>query len=242
MKGTNINRVWTAAGPIGVADQQATQRVIEVETSTAASVADAIPLGLTAFGLTALFFGCVYTFFASPLQHTIDLVPLALVLGGGLQLLASMWAMRKGSTYPATLFGITSAFWVTWGVMEAMAAQGTIAATATLSVENGVFFMLWGIVMLSLGLAGLRYSSAVAGAVSLLGLSWLCLCIGSWAGVAGWAVVGGILAMISGIVGLYAGFAYIYDTVNHSEVLPVGRLDGLGLEGGAPLTTAGLAR
>ncbi len=83
------------------------------------SVADPIPLGMSAFAFTTAILGCTFAGFILPgVGAGISLVvAAALFYGGIVQILAGMWEFRKDNTIAATIFSAYGGFLVAFGVV-----------------------------------------------------------------------------------------------------------------------------
>jgi uncharacterized protein len=77
------------------------------------SVADPIPLGLSAFAFTTAVLGCTFAGFILPgVDAGISLVIAAAHFYGGIvQILAGMWEFRKDNTIAATIFSSYGGSW-----------------------------------------------------------------------------------------------------------------------------------
>src|SRR5579859_413219 len=76
-------------------------------------VADPAPLGLVAFGMTTLVLSAINAGWIAA-TATPAVLALAIPFGGGGQLLAGMWAFRRGNTFAATAFTSFGAFWISY--------------------------------------------------------------------------------------------------------------------------------
>jgi succinate-acetate transporter protein len=77
-----------------------------------AAIADPGPLGLAGFATTTFALSSVNAglFVGKGAEGT--WLPLALIFGGGVQLLAGMWEFKKGNTFGSTAFSTFGAFWI----------------------------------------------------------------------------------------------------------------------------------
>src|SRR5947209_11068548 len=96
---------------VSPADQSPANQPERVETTTS-SVANPIPLGLSALAFTTAIIGCAYAGFIIPsVRSSLSLaVGAALFYGGIVQLLAGMWEFRKANTIAATIFSAYGGF------------------------------------------------------------------------------------------------------------------------------------
>jgi len=94
--------------------------------------ADPAPLGLAGFGITTLLLSLIN---AGILNATVTegVMALALAFGGGAQLLAGMWAFRRGNTFAATAFTSYGAFWFSFYLLVNVFIPQMKGATLTAS-------------------------------------------------------------------------------------------------------------
>ena len=79
----------------------------------ASSIADPAPLGLAGFGFTTLLLSLVNAKIL-PATLTVLVLSMALAFGGLGQLVAGMWAFKRGNTFAATAFTAYGAFWISF--------------------------------------------------------------------------------------------------------------------------------
>jgi succinate-acetate transporter protein len=209
--------IWTEAGPLLTSERIPLEWVEQAETSAAASVADPVPLGMAAFGLTIFLFGAIYAWFGTPSAHLRVLMPIAFWFGGIVEFLAAMWAMRKGSTFAATTMGVLSGFWLTWAGLSYVGMGGAGAAAVL-----GIYLALFGLITAYLFVAACRVNLALA---TVLGVTTLAFWAGAWGlgysslvamRVAGWC------AVAAGVIAFYASFAVVLGSTAQRELLPLG--------------------
>jgi succinate-acetate transporter protein len=85
--------------------------------SEAGVIANAAPLGLSAFALTTAVLSCVNAGFIVPSAGVNIFVGSALFYGGLVQILAGMWEFKRGNVLPATAFSSYGGFWITTAVI-----------------------------------------------------------------------------------------------------------------------------
>ena len=141
----------------------------------------------------------------------------AVVFGGVVSLLMSMWEYRRGNTFNATFFGALSAFWLTtyW------AHTGTTAAVDYKSV--GLYFLGWTVIGVYLTLAALKTSGATLLTTSGLTLTWLFLALGQFQNSAdpdGLTKVGGGLGLVTAAAAFYGSCAGVANETHGRQILP----------------------
>lgn len=195
----------------------------------ATTIADPIPLGMSAFAFTTAILGCVFAGFILPgVGKGMNLfVAAALFYGGLIQILAGMWEFKKNNTVAATIFssygGFLAAFgivfWPTFGISSALVAG------ATLHPALGLFFLCWTIFAGVLFLGSLRTNAAMLLVLALMFLSFLFLTIGELAGAnIVLLIIGGWLAIACAIVAWYTALADMLRVAGGAFQLPMGWL------------------
>jgi len=202
-------------------------------------LADPAPLGLVAFGLTTLVLSCINAGWIDKVNEPIVL-GLAIPFGGFAQILAGMWAFRRGSTFAATAFTAYGAFWISFflivqyfagavvaGTAKALgpgatAAQIAAAAGDHLNVILGLYLFAWGVFSAYMFLASLAGSKAIQVVFFLLTLTFFALAIGKWNASESWEHIGGVLGVLTAVAALYTSFADVANANFKRTVLPTG--------------------
>ncbi len=200
-----------------------------------ALIADPAPLGLAAFGLTTLILSIVNAGWfgnAAIVPLTSTTLSMAVAYGGLAQLIAGLWAFRRGNTFAATAFCSYGAFWFSFYLLVQNYLVPMIkgAPNAWLGWV-GLYLLAWGIFTAYMFIASLHGSKAVALVFLLLTLTFVVLAIGWFAGdVKTFAVdadaainIGGYLGILTAIAALYGSFADVANGSFGRVVLPVGK-------------------
>lgn len=147
------------------------------------TIADPVPLGLAGFGLTTLALSVVNTGWINA-GTAAGVLALAIAFGGGAQLLAGMWAFRRGSTFAATAFSSYGAFWLSYWLLSSfyVPAIQRAAPHGAVGAFVGLYLLLWGIFTLYMLIASLAGPRAVSGVFILLTLTYAALCVGAYWG------------------------------------------------------------
>lgn len=198
------------------------------QAESMASIANPMPLGLSALAFTTAVLGSVYAGFIVPSVGSIGIaVAAALFYGGLVQLLAGMWEFRKDNTIAATIFSSYGGFLIALGVIFVPGFGILSALTIALAMHPalGLFFLCWTIFTGVLFLGSLRSSIALLIVLGLLFLSYLFLTIGELAGGnIPTLVIGGWLGIVCALVGWYTALAGMVNSANGTFRLPVGQL------------------
>jgi succinate-acetate transporter protein len=187
----------------------------------AAAKANPGPLGLMGFGVTTLVAMLVNTnIFGNNL--TADAVlPLALVFGGGAQLLAGMWEFYAGNTFGATAFTGFGAFWISYYffVVSGFAGKAGSYGVAT-------YLLGWAIFTLVIFFAALRVNFATTTLIGLLFLTFVVLSIANFVAGNGNDAstilkVDGWLGIVTALNAFYNATAGLLKEASGRTILPV---------------------
>ncbi|HTY56213.1 MAG TPA: acetate uptake transporter [Candidatus Binataceae bacterium] len=180
-------------------------------------IASPMPLGLAGLASTTFLIG-VGAIFQAPAAWT-PYVLQALLFGGLIELLAGIWAFAYGDAMAATAFSFLAAFNIWWG----LAHSAFLGAHAATSIESmGLVFIVSGVVVLYLWVASF-YESATFNLVLLfLWIGYGLVGISMMTRAEAIGVIGGIAAVISGLIAAYGSFAEIYNATALMEVIPLG--------------------
>ncbi len=198
------------------------QTSVETATkpSTATAKANPAPLGLLGFGVTTLVF-CLgaSNLFGSKLDAD-PVLPLALVFGGGAQLLAGMWEFHAGNTFGATAFTGFGAFWISDFFLNTQHVAGTPGA-----YDAAVYLLGWTIFTFILVFGAVRINVVTASLFILLDLTFLALTLQNF-GILGngnttLLQIGGVLGIITALNAFYNATAAIVKDLAGRDVLPV---------------------
>jgi succinate-acetate transporter protein len=187
----------------------------EPPAAVASLIADPAPLGLAGFAMTTLILSLANT--QTWPAGALTAVSLALVYGGGAQLLAGMWEFKRGNTFGATAFSSYGAFWISFWYLN---AHTTIPA-ADVPVVLGTFLMGWTIFTAYMTVATLRLNMALVVVFTLLTLTFLFLTVGAFQSSTGWTKLGGWLGVATAAAAWYTSFAIVLKSTFGRDVLPV---------------------
>ncbi|HLI05160.1 MAG TPA: acetate uptake transporter [Ktedonobacteraceae bacterium] len=194
---------------------------------SAGGIANAAPLGLSAFALTTAVLSCVNAGFIVPSTAVNIFIGLALFYGGGVQILAGMWEFKRGNVIPATAFSSYGGFWVAtavifipgFGILQALNSAGTLHQAL------GLFFLCWAIFTALVFLAALRTNIALLLVLGFLFLTYLLLTIAQlMGGNLVTTMIGGWLGIVTALVAWYTALADMLVSANGAFRLPVGHL------------------
>jgi len=143
---------------------------------------------------------------------------LALVYGGGVQLLAGMWEFVRKNTFGALAFSSYGAFWISYYVFGKFVAPGVKASDLPTAV--GVFLLGWTIFTFYMTIPSLRVSGAVALVFILLTITFVLLTVGAFDSSTGWNKVGGWFGVATAAAAWYASFAGVTNETFKKSIIP----------------------
>lgn len=178
--------------------------------------ADPAPLGLAGFAMTtfALSLGNADIWGAAAAPA----LALALVYGGGVQLIAGIWEFTRKNTFGALAFCSYGAFWISYYVFVKFVAPGLHPADA--SVAAGVFLLGWTIFTFYLAIASFRVSGAVAAVLVLLTATYILLTIGAFQNQLTLTKWGGYIGIATAAAAWYASFAGVVNETFKKALIP----------------------
>jgi uncharacterized protein len=187
------------------------------------SVADPLPLGIGAFAMTTFALSIGNTKIWGAAASTA--LALALVFGGGVQLLAGMWEFVRKNTFGATAFASYGAFWISYYVFVQVIAPG-IKPASNLPIATGVFLLCWTIFTFYMTIASFRVSGAVVAVFVLLLATFILLTIGAFDSLATVTKAGGWVGVATAAAAWYAATAGVVNETFRKSVVPVLPLSG----------------
>ena len=193
--------------------------VMHTQEATPA-IADPAPLGLAGFGMTTAMLMFIYIGIIGA-GATTAVLPMAAAYGGLGQLLAGMWAFKRGNTFAATAFSSFGLFWISYYLLVGVWAKTVTPADASPII--GLYLFLWGIFTAYMFIASLAGTKAVMVVFFLLAVTFIILALGVWANNApghGWTQLGGIVGLLTAIAALYTSFADVTNASFKRVVLP----------------------
>lgn len=182
-------------------------------------LATPIPLGLAALATTTFLLGAALIF--QPATAWGPYVLQALMFGGLVELLAGMWSFPFGDPLAATTFSFLGVFFLWWG-MAHMTVLGLHAAAAPMMDSMAMVFIVSGVVTLYLWIASFYEFTAFNLVLLFLWISFGLIGIATFTGVESLTMLGGIAAIISGLIAAYGSFAGIYNATSLMDTVPLG--------------------
>jgi len=189
-----------------------------VPASSPVKVANAGPLGLTAFALTTFLLSMVNANFVN---HGVEPVVFgaALAFGGIAQVLAGMWEFRAGNTFAGTAFTAYGAFWLSFWAL----AQFYLADVPKDQVGNavGLYLIGWGLFTGLMFIASFKTSLALNVVFALLMTTFFLLGIGNTGAHTAVIHWGGYLGLVTAALAAYTACAELTKETFGRTILPV---------------------
>jgi uncharacterized protein len=124
------------------------------------SIADPVPVGIAGFAMTTFILSCINAGFFGGTAATPMVLGLAIFYGGLVQLLAGMWAFRRGETFVAVAFcSYGGGFWLSYFFLTYYIAPHLSHAAAGNAI--GLYLIGWAIFTFYMTIAALKTSGAV---------------------------------------------------------------------------------
>jgi succinate-acetate transporter protein len=177
-------------------------------------------MGLGAFGLSVFVLSIFQAKLVDP-RDTAVVLPIALIYGGGIQILAGVWELRRGDAFAAATFAGFGSFWISYYLLS----QNIIATLppATIPHAVGLFLWAWTIFVAYMWVASLYRSKAIFLAFTLALLALVLLSIGATGSHENVTKLGGYVGIALAIEVLYIALSEMITANAGHEVLPLGR-------------------
>jgi uncharacterized protein len=150
------------------------------------------------------------------------LFPFAAMFGGVAQFTAGMWAYKARDALATAMHGMWGAFWLGFGILNLLLANGTLQDTPLFHVSFGYWFIALGFITLMGAIAATAENLALAAVLHSLWIASGLLAIGEMLPSEGWRVVAGWVFLLSALCAWYTASALMFEGVFGRAVLPVG--------------------
>jgi succinate-acetate transporter protein len=194
--------------------------LVVVSRPAADSIADPGPLGLAAFALTTFILSLFNAGMVDTPGLTHIVLPMALVYGGVIQILAGMWEFKKNNTFGALVFSSYGAFWVGLAVMEWLVLEEV--PKADVLTAKGIYLIAWTIPTVYMLIASFRTSKVLAGVFCVLMVTFLLLIFGKFNPDITWLTEwGGYLGIVTAFGAWYASASGLLNGMYGRTVAPM---------------------
>jgi succinate-acetate transporter protein len=186
----------------------------------APAIADPVPVGIAGFAMTTFVLSCVNAGFFGGTAGTPMVLGLAIFYGGLVQLLAGLWAFRRGETFVAVAFcSYGGGFWLSYFFLTYFIAPHLPASVAGNAI--GLYLLGWLIFTFYMTIAALRTNLAVLWVFITLTATYLLLVLAEF-GVATTTLlpIAGYVGITCGVTAWYVAFAHVTNATFEREMIP----------------------
>jgi succinate-acetate transporter protein len=186
----------------------------------ALSIADPVPVGIAGFAMTTFILSCVNAGFFGGTTSTPMVLGLAIFYGGLVQLLAGMWAFRRGETFVAVAFcSYGGGFWLSYFFLVYFIAPHLAPSVAGDAI--GLYLIGWAIFTFYMTIAALKTNVAVLWVFITLTATYVLLTLAEL-GVATSSLlpIGGYVGITCGVSAWYVAFAHVTNATYGRELIP----------------------
>lgn len=155
------------------------------------------------------------------------LFPFVALFGGLAQFMAAMWAYRARDGVATAIHGAWGSFWLAYGTLFLLVANGTLSATLVDQNYGFWFIPLAAITVVGM-IAAFADNVTLAGLLAALTATSVCAAISLLVGDANWIKVSGWLFLLTALLAWYQASALMLEGAYRRVVLPLGRI-GRGL-------------
>jgi succinate-acetate transporter protein len=198
---------------------------------TPLTMADPGSWAILAFSTTSFMLGLYNAGVVNPAGARL-VIPVALIFGGGVQVLVALLELIRGNLFAATVFGSFGPFWIIYGLIENTYAGKVVAAAAKAksdpekAVASGVtvFLAVFTVLTVIFLIGSLKKDIVLVSVLGLLVIALLALMLGVHGGHPGLVHTSGVLTCALAVLGWYRGAADVLADAYKRPVLPIGHL------------------
>lgn len=180
------------------------------------------PIGLWAYGMTIILNSLHYT---GHWDWYAVAEGMAVVFGGGVQIIAGCLAYSRGNTFEYCMFVLSGCFWLTYVCIYALPNNSTPGGSPIVSPPTeyflGVYYLLWAMVAFCLFCCTFFMNLAIICLHFAHFLWFLLLCIGHMAHKENVKHAAGYTGVVAGALSLYLGYAEVVNEVFDRTIVPV---------------------
>jgi succinate-acetate transporter protein len=205
-------------------------RGVKAETGPARFIAEPAALGLAAFALTTM----ALSFINAGILPTADLpvvLGLALAYGGGVQLLAGMWAFVKNDTFAAVALSSYGGFWISfWALSAFFLPKIPVADRAD---AMALYLFAWAVFSFYMWIVSFRVNMAVMAVFLTLWPTYVLLGLGKVLDSTLLFTLGGAFGIATAACAWYTSFAITANSTTRRNWLPLGETRSAQQDAGA---------
>jgi succinate-acetate transporter protein len=190
------------------------------QPARAPSIADPVPVGIAGFGMTTFVLSCINAGFFGSAASAPMVLGLAIFYGGLVQLLAGMWAFRKGETFVAVAFcSYGGGFWLSYFFLVYFIAprlSPSVAGDAT-----ALYLIGWAIFTFYMTIAALKTNAAVLWVFITLTATYVLLVLAELSIATSTLLpIAGYVGITCGVTAWYVAFAHVTNATFRRELIP----------------------
>lgn len=188
--------------------------------ASALGIADPVPVGIAGFAMTTFILSCVNAGFFGGTAATPMVLGLAIFYGGLVQLLAGLWAFRRGETFVAVAFcSYGGGFWLSYFFLAYFIAPHLASSVAGNAI--GLYLLGWLIFTFYMTIAALKTNAAVLWVFITLTATYLLLALAEF-GIdpTDLQSIGGYVGITCGVAAWYVAFAHVTNATFGRELIP----------------------
>ncbi|MBO0787938.1 MAG: acetate uptake transporter, partial [Actinobacteria bacterium] len=185
----------------------------------APAIADPVPVGIAGFGMTTFVLSCINAGFFTGAAGAPMVLGLAIFYGGLVQLIAGIWAFRRGETFVAAAFcSYGGGFWLSYFFLSFVIAPKLSPAVAGNAI--GLYLLAWAIFTFYMTIAALRTNLAVLWVFITLTATYVLLTLAEL-GIATTSLsqIGGYVGITCGVTAWYVAFAHVVNATFKRDLI-----------------------
>ena len=182
-------------------------------------IADPAGLGLAGFALSTMVLSVVNVGLLPKADAPVAL-GLALAYGGGVQLLAGMWAFIKNDTFAAVALSSYGAFWISFYLLQKVFLPQIPVASQAAALA--LYLFSWCVFSFYMWIGSFRVSAAVQLVFLTLWPAYFFLGLGKATGSMTLFEIGGGFGMATALAAWYTSAALVLNKTFRRDVLPWG--------------------
>lgn len=193
---------------------------VTAQPARAPGIADPVPVGIAGFGMTTFILSCLNAGFFGSAAAAPMVFGLAIFYGGLVQLLAGMWAFRRGETFVAVAFcSYGGGFWLSYFFLTYFIAPHLSPSAA--GNATALYLIGWAIFTFYMTIAALKTNAAVLWVFITLTATYVLLVLASL-GIATSSLlpIGGYVGITCGVTAWYVAFAHVTNATFGRELIP----------------------
>jgi uncharacterized protein len=180
-------------------------------------------LGLFGFAAATFIVAANFAGWYGDSRSGLFLFPFAAAFGGLAQLLAGMWAYRARDGIATAMHGMWGSFWLAYGLLNLLAATGTLALPTGSFPELGFWFLALAAITAMGALAASFESTGLLSVLGLLAIGAAFAAVFYLTGSSTWHTVAGYVLLAAALAAFYVASALMLEGAAGKVILPLGR-------------------